>query len=1064
MRNGGKVANRGFIFQAIVALIECLDPKNEWDQIKNEPNTNENKVDIKLFKDGRTMSAIQVKSSINEFRRADAMEWLKELRNDAKDAENICLCLVGDSFAPSCEQFIAEHFEEVKKVPFLNLQSVVILKLIEYIKRVGLGDKVMVNDLDRIDASLFSAILKNSISKEPIDRADFEAMFQKAIPKGEEIKEWFKEALSKVGQKDSTLPQCLTPIPLIDKETGLVGRDAIVGDIRKMIDESSCIVLVSGLGGIGKTAVMQGVCNDLKDDGYSVAWINCGDSLKDDLLMLRDAFNVPKEEDADKAYESVKAGIQYLGKKLYIFMDDISRDVNKEERDAINALGVHVMITSRREELPFRKKKLGCLADQDAIKMFYGYYGGDEEHRYEDTVRGIIASVNSHTLLVELVAKAAKEEGGTLDDFYETLKNDGFFAVSAEKLKTEHDENLTIEESVIKLYKISRLSDAQKSIMKLFTIFTPEKEIYYKIREWAGFGRKEMKELVDLGWLERGGLENGYYIHQIVKDSLTRQMKKAKENVRLEDYGNFLDRVIDTCSYLGIEVTYEKVRERLVLTEDVARFLNICEIVDFDAGILFNNIAGVLREQGAYEKAMKYYRKALTILERVYGTGHPSTASMYNNMSVVYYNQGVYEEAMEYARKALFINERVYGTDHLDTSKTYDNMARVFEAQGEYKKALEYYEKALAIRERVLGTGHQDTAVTYNNIAGVFQVWGDYKKALEYYGKALDICELVYGTDHSYTAKTYNNIAGVFRAQGEYNNALEYYEKALAINERVYGISHPDTANTYNNIAGVLQVQGAYDKALEYYGKALAISEQVLGTGHPSTATTYNNIAGVYEAQGVYKKALEYYEKALVINERVYGTDHHETANTYNNMAAIYNAQGCHEKALELLGRALAIRERVLGTDHSETAITYNNIADVLQEQGAYDKALEYYEKALPISEQKFGTDHPITAKIYNNLAEIFLVLFDYEKALEYCVKACVIRERVLEMGHPDTAVTYKTLAKVFLAQGDFKKALEYFKKANKIFLSAFGKNNSETQDTKQCIMIIEALEMMGIT
>lgn len=50
--------------------------------------------------------------------------------------------------------------------------------------------------------------------------------------------------------------------------------------------------------------------------------------------------------------------------------------------------------------------------------MFYGYYDGDEEHRYEDTVWGIIESVNSHTLLVELLAKAAKEEGGTLVDFY----------------------------------------------------------------------------------------------------------------------------------------------------------------------------------------------------------------------------------------------------------------------------------------------------------------------------------------------------------------------------------------------------------------------------------------------------------------------------------------------------------------------------------------------------------------------------------------------------------------------------------------------------------------------
>jgi hypothetical protein len=118
--------------------------------------------------------------------------------------------------------------------------------------------------------------------------------------------------------------------------------------------------------------------------------------------------------------------------------------------------------------------------------MFYGYYGGDEEHRYEDTVWGIIESVNSHTLLVELLAKAAKEEGGTLVDFYEKMEKEGFFDVSEEELETEHDdENLTIEETVIRLYKIFGLSEEQQRIMKLFTIFTPEKEIYHKVRDWA---------------------------------------------------------------------------------------------------------------------------------------------------------------------------------------------------------------------------------------------------------------------------------------------------------------------------------------------------------------------------------------------------------------------------------------------------------------------------------------------------------------------------------------------------------------------------------------------------
>lgn len=141
MANGGESANRGFIFQAIIALIEYLDPKNEWDQIKNEPVTKDEKVDIMLYKDGKPKSAIQVKSSINDFNKPAVERWLESLKADAEEAEKVCLCLVGDKFTSQCRAFIEEHRSEVKTVSFENLQRESTFQLIGYIKRAGLGEK-----------------------------------------------------------------------------------------------------------------------------------------------------------------------------------------------------------------------------------------------------------------------------------------------------------------------------------------------------------------------------------------------------------------------------------------------------------------------------------------------------------------------------------------------------------------------------------------------------------------------------------------------------------------------------------------------------------------------------------------------------------------------------------------------------------------------------------------------------------------------------------------------------------------------------------------------------------
>jgi hypothetical protein len=122
MKNGGQVGSRGYIFQAIIALIECLG-RDDWDAIKNEPNTDEDKVDIMLYReDGTVLSAIQVKSSINDFKRADVKKWLENLKRDAGKNETVCLYLVGDGFTPSCKSYIEENSKEIKTVPFTNLQ------------------------------------------------------------------------------------------------------------------------------------------------------------------------------------------------------------------------------------------------------------------------------------------------------------------------------------------------------------------------------------------------------------------------------------------------------------------------------------------------------------------------------------------------------------------------------------------------------------------------------------------------------------------------------------------------------------------------------------------------------------------------------------------------------------------------------------------------------------------------------------------------------------------------------------------------------------------------------
>lgn len=867
----GTAAQRGFIYQTIIAMIECLE-RDDWDQVKLEPDTKNHldKVDIQLYRSGQVIKAIQVKSSEHKFSQPEVKKWLDAAKADASDANEVTLYLVGDSYTSNCEEYIKSS-AEIKTYPFVSLDIQCRLKLQDYIAREGRGSQVDKDDLQIAYNNLFAEVHNNSNSPNPFSR--------------EEFRGWLLRVLS--------FPKCLTEIPSINRNVGLIGREIELREVREMLDKDGCIALISGLGGIGKTAVMRWICTSIKEDGNEnnhVAWITCGVNLQEDLLLLKESLGIAEGESNTYAYKRIINKLRNFKGTLYLFMDNMSRISDDEEIKILSSLqpNVHVMITARHKIEDIPCINLDTLEPESALAMFYKYYERDLERRYEASARNIVDAVRCHTLLVELLARAAGRSGGTLKDFNEELKSKGFFDVFNRPIRTKHDEYLTIADSVIKLYEISGLTESQKHVMRLFSIFSPEKEIYWKVAEWAGLDMQAIDELVERAWLDRGGLENGFFIHQIIKDSLARQVG---DNLSIEAYGNLLTEVINTKSYMSRELEYTKIRERLVLGKDLVTYLErrienlqknqmhlensktLCKSV----ATLIHNVAWVLRVQGEYATALEYYRKSLAIRGLVSDLDDETASVTYNNIAGVYCTQGHYAEALKFYQKALDIRERVLGSEHRLTAGTINSMGTVYSAQGDYENALKYYRKALDVRKIVCGLDHPITAGTYNNIASVFYAQKDYIKALAYFEKALSIRKRVCGFDHPDTATTYGNMAVVYRMQHDYTKALEYNEKALAIRKRVLGMDHPYTAETYNNIAGVYYAQGDYARALKYFEQALSVSEGVLGPNHPNTAMTYNNLGWVYRVQGDYERAIEYYEKALLAFKSELGETHPRT-------------------------------------------------------------------------------------------------------------------------------------------------------------------------------------------
>ena len=124
--------------------------------------------------------------------------------------------------------------------------------------------------------------------------------------------------------------------------------------------------------------------------------------------------------------------------------------------------------------------------------------------------------------------------------------------------------------------------------------------------------------------------------------------------------------------------------------------------------------------QGRYAQAEELLKRAVTLRERVHGSGHPVVVTTMNYLSFIYRAQAKHNEAEAIARQALTTSEKVLGPDHPSVAQSLSALAAVYEAQGKYTDAETLYKRALEIWQKAFGEDDLQVA----------QGLGDYSRLL----------------------------------------------------------------------------------------------------------------------------------------------------------------------------------------------------------------------------------------------------------------------------------------------------------------------------------------------
>ncbi|MBI4645663.1 MAG: tetratricopeptide repeat protein [Bacteroidia bacterium] len=324
-------------------------------------------------------------------------------------------------------------------------------------------------------------------------------------------------------------------------------------------------------------------------------------------------------------------------------------------------------------------------------------------------------------------------------------------------------------------------------------------------------------------------------------------------------------------------------------------------------------------------------------------------------IGIVHYKQGSYDKAIKYYSKALKIFEE-FG-DKKEMANCYGNMGVVHMYRGSYDKAIEYYAKALKIYEEF--DDKKEMANCYGNIGIVHMYQGSYDKAIEYYLKQLKLVEEL--IDKKGMSNCYGNIRFVHFAQSSFDKAIEYYLKALKINEKLG--DKTGMANCYNNIGLVYKNQGNHDKAIEYYFKSLKIKEE-LGD-KKGISNCYINIGIVHYDYGSYAQAIEYYLKSLKITEEL--GDKNGIVLCYINIGSlnitladsaslsVNQRLNYLNKAIEYGIKAIELAKEIKTMPRENEAS--NILMNAYKKLGNFKKSIEYAEIFITTNDSMFSEE-----------------------------------------------------------------------------------------------------------
>ncbi|XP_044715953.1 tetratricopeptide repeat domain-containing protein [Hirsutella rhossiliensis] len=626
-----------------------------------------------------------------------------------------------------------------------------------------------------------------------------------------------------------------------------VARDEELAEMHSILrgDGSRRVVVLHGLGGIGKTQLTVAYAKRHRYDYSAIFWLNIKgqDSLKQSFVkvakqILREhplasrlcsvdiGNNLDDIIDAVKAWLSLRDNTRWLmiydnydNPKLPGNTNPAAVDIQKFLPEAYQG---SVIITTRLSQVkvghPIRMRKIEN--ERDSLQIL------SNESKREDLIHVIDADAVKLVQELDGLPLALATAGAYLDQTAISCADYlGLYHASWTKLQKTSPELSSYEART--LYSTWQLSyDYVKRRNELSAKF---------LHFWAYFDNED----VWFELLQHCDDDDPEWIRKLTEDSLT-----FHEAVRvLSDHG---------------------------LTEELGR---------------------LYADQYKLDEAEKMFQLALQRREKALGPNHASTLSTVMRLGVTYAREGRRDVAEMMYQRALQGCETACGPDHTLTLVTAEHLAVLYMDQGKLNEAEVLYQRALEGNEKTLGLNHVSTLSTVGSLANLYSDQDRLDEAEKLYQRALQGFEKAWGPNHAKTLHTVGNLGALYLSQGKLVEAEDMLQRALRGCDKTAGLDYIAALHTTLNMGTLYDQQGRLGVAEDMFRRVLQGFERALG---PEAVARYRpaleatcNLGRVLAAQGRLNEAHDMYLRARTSFETLLGPSSEECRRLERRIASL---------------------------------------------------------------------------------------------------------------------------------------------------------------------------------